>query len=89
MQSELMVRAWEFLRGRKHQYRTVFDSPLGQEVLADLMRFCRAHESTFHTDPRVAATLDGRREVWLRIQHHLRLTDDQLWKLYGEKKSPG
>lgn len=81
--------AHAFLLTRRTQYRTVFDNPVGQEVLSDLARFCRAHDSTFHTDPRLAAMLDGRREVWLRIQHHLELTDEQLWKLYGEKKSPG
>jgi len=26
--------------------------------------------------------LDGRREVWLRIQQHLQLSEDALWKLY-------
>jgi len=88
--NEALERARLFLLGRRHQYLTVFDNPVGQEVLADLAKFARAHEPTFHPDPRVAAQLDGRREVWLRIQHHLRLTDDQLWKLYGEgKKSPG
>ena len=87
--SEALERARLFLLGRRHQYLTVFDNPVGQEVLADLAKFARAHEPTFHPDPRVAAQLDGRREVWLRIQHHLRLTDDQLWKLYGEKKTPG
>jgi hypothetical protein len=87
--SEALERARLFLLGRRHQYLTVFDNPVGQEVLADLAKFARAHEPTFHPDPRVAAQLDGRREVWLRIQHHLRLTDDQLWKLYGEKKAPG
>jgi hypothetical protein len=87
--NEVLERARLFLLGRRHQYQTVFDNPVGQEVLADLAKFARAHEPTFHPDPRVAAQLDGRREVWLRIQHHLRLTDDQLWKLYGEKKAPG
>lgn len=56
-------------------------------VLSDLARFCRAHSSTGHADPHIAARLDGRREVWLRIQNHLRLTDDELWQLHGGEKS--
>lgn len=84
--SDLRERARLFLGGRKHNYRLAFDNPPGHEVLADLAKFCRAHESTFNPDPRIAAMIDGRREVWLRIQHHLQMTDDQIWALYGGDK---
>ena len=57
-------------------------------VLADLAKFCRADRSTFHADPRVHAALEGRREVWLRIQEHLNLTPEQLAQLYGGPKQP-
>jgi hypothetical protein len=67
---------------RRHAYQMTFRGPLADVVLKDIARFCRAHESTFATDARDAAKLDGRREVWLRIQEHLRLTPDQLWQLY-------
>jgi len=30
----------------------------------------------------VQSKLDGRREVWLRIAHHLNLPEAQLWALY-------
>jgi hypothetical protein len=43
----------------------------------------RAQESTFHENERAHAVAEGRREVWLRIQHHLKLTPDQLWELYA------
>ncbi len=68
---------------RRYAYRTTFEGPLGEVVLKDLARFCRAHESTFDADPRTQANLEGRREVWLRLQHHLKLTPDQLWELYS------
>jgi hypothetical protein len=58
------------------------------KVLDDLATFCRAHASTFHLNAAAANRLDGRREVWLRIQQHLRLTDDQLWQLYGNHTLP-
>jgi 5-hydroxyisourate hydrolase-like protein (transthyretin family) len=69
------------LTTRKQAYLQTFKGIPAEKVLADLARFCRANESTFNPDPRLAANLDGRREVWLRIQQHLNMTDDELYKL--------
>lgn len=80
---EWLEKVKRVLLERQYAYRKTFDGPLAAVVLKDLARFCRAHESTFNADPRVQANLDGRREVWLRLQHHLRLTQDQLWELYS------
>jgi hypothetical protein len=52
------------------------------EVLLDLAEFCRANESCYHEDARRHAVLEGRREVWLRIQTHIHLTPAQLMALY-------
>ena len=71
------------LRERRYAYRQTFTGPLAETVLKDLTRFCRAHESTFHTDARAHAVAEGRREVWLRIQNHLNLSPEQLWSLYS------
>jgi len=79
---EIEPRAKGALKARQTNYRATFMSPTGEKVLVDLARFCRAHESTFHADPRVQAALEGRREVWLRIQEHLKLDPDKLWDLY-------
>ncbi len=51
------------------------------EVLADMAKFCRAQRSCWHEDARAHALAEGRREVWLRIQQTLRLTDDQVAQL--------
>lgn len=59
----------------------VFRSPEGKKVLADLAAFCRAAESTYAPDARLHAVLEGRREVWLRIQNHLQLSPDDLYGL--------
>lgn len=75
--------AQQFLAERRTDYVKTFDTPAGQKVLADLAKFCRAHESTFHSDARVHAVAEGRREVWLRIQQHLQLDDQTLWRVYG------
>jgi hypothetical protein len=71
----------DFISRRRNAYCLTFKGPLGQEVLCDLARFCRARESTFHPDPRLHAVAEGRREVWLRISNHLRMTDDELYEL--------
>jgi hypothetical protein len=55
------------------------------EVLLDLAEFCRANESCFHEDARVHARLEGRRDVWRRIQEQLHLTPAQLMSLYMGK----
>lgn len=79
------MKAKHYLFGRRGAYVRRLDpgNADAQTILVDLMRFCRANESTAHPDDRASARLDGRREVWLRIQQHLRLDDETLWQLYG------
>lgn len=83
--SSVIEWAKDRLMTRRTAYIRVFDfdNANANLVLQDLERFCRANTSTFHQDPRLEGRLDGRREVWLRIQHHLRLSPEQLWKLYS------
>jgi hypothetical protein len=73
-----------FVFDRQQSYKLTFqiNQPANVAVLKDLATFCRAHESTFHPDARIAGNLDGRREVWLRIQQHLGMTTEQLSELY-------
>ena len=82
---DLIDKTKDYLATRKHAYLRTFDSEnvLATRVLQDLAKFCRAHETTFHPDPRLHAALEGRREVWLRITNHLNLSQEELWKLYG------
>jgi hypothetical protein len=86
----LKDEAKDVLRNRALSYQRVFlkKGVDTDRVLVDLATFCRAHASTFHGVQAISDRLDGRREVWLRIQHHLQLTDDQLWNLYGNKSLP-
>lgn len=82
-------RILNFIGRRRNAYCAVFltqderVAPRAQEVLEDLARFCRANESCFHKDPRAHAALEGRREVWLRIQQNLQLSDEQLAQIYS------
>lgn len=87
MIAELYERGLELLRNRSSSYRAVFlgHGTATDEVLKDLARFCRAHESTFHYEHSMSDRLDGRREVWIRIAHHLNLSEEQLWSIYGNR----
>ena len=72
------------LHGRVFAYNRVFDrdNQFTHKVLADLAKFCRAHDSTFHPDARVHAALEGRREVWLRIQEYIGLSAEEILNLH-------
>jgi len=82
----LIEKLKHILFKRKIAYQQVFnpESVHVKEVLHDLARFCRAVDSTYHKDARAHAVLEGRREVFLRIQKHLKLSDDQFLKNYGK-----
>ena len=82
---EAIEKAKSYVFSRQQAYTQVFnpESVFARAVLKDLAKFCRANKSTFHKDDRVHAVLEGRREVWLRIEQHLKLSPDELWKLIG------
>ena len=85
-----LEKAKRFLSERSCDYKVTFDKEKrsAHAVLRDLAVFCRANETTFHADPRIHAVLEGRREVFLRIAHHLNLTTDELWSIYGNPAAP-
>lgn len=85
------VRASTFkneLTGKAVAYNKVFDrlNVHTDQVLKDLGEFCRAHKSTFHADPRIHAMLEGRREVWLKIQEYLQLDMEEIYCLHKVKE---
>jgi len=72
----------DILNRRSQAYKQTFSSPHAQRVLADLRRFCMADKTTFvPNDPQASALGEGRREVWLRIQAHINLTDAEIKSL--------
>lgn len=81
-------RIIDFLRWRKRAYQRTFGGPEDVFVLADLARFCRASDTCFHSDARLHAVLEGRREVWLRIQNHLMLSPEKLLEIYDKGRPP-
>lgn len=63
----------------KTAYQIVFgNDAAGKAVRADLARFCRADEPCWSEDQRHHARLEGRREVWLRIEAQMKLTVEEL-----------
>lgn len=86
MTEHLWDKLRRLLSSRKRSYELTFRNVEGEKVLADLARFCRASESTFHPNSDVSRQLDGRREVWLRIQQHLQLSEEELWDLHNHEE---
>lgn len=76
--------AIDYIRGLKTAYQLTFPkhSPAQQMVLADLARFCRATEScVVPGNHDKTLILEGRREVWLRLNEYLNLTVEDLYQL--------
>jgi hypothetical protein len=80
--NEKMLKIFDRLREKKKAYQLTFGSPAGGKVLDDLMEFCHVNESCFDADPRIHAALEGRREVFLRIQQMMEIPSQHLFKLY-------
>lgn len=84
---QAIQHAQTFLFNRQKAYQHCFnpESQLAKIVMEDLAKFCRAEESTFDADARLHAIKEGRREVYLRIQKHLKLTSEELAAYYIRK----
>lgn len=55
-----------------------------QGVMDDLNGFCRAERSCWAEDQRMHALLEGRREVYLRIMQHHKLTPEDLLVVFSD-----
>ncbi len=77
----------ELLKKKRMAYHQTFNikGPFSRVVLEDLARFCRAHETTFAKDDRTTNLLEGRREVWVRIQNYLNLSEEELYSIHHIK----
>jgi len=83
-------KLYDYYHERSIAYGRIFDekSPFTTLVLEDLSKFCRANESSFHTDARVHALMEGRREVWLRIKEFLTLNAEELLAKHTRPATP-
>lgn len=70
------------LTTRQSAYRQIFTGEGAPKiVMADLARFCFANKTTFHPNARMEGQLEGRREVWLRINAIMNLSEEDLFDL--------
>lgn len=68
-----------FIRTKHQSYKQVFAGVQAERVLGDLARFCHMNTTTHVTgDPTDSALLEGRRQVFLRIQAMCNLTGEQI-----------
>lgn len=69
-------------------YKDVFERPGGASmriVLLDLSDFCYAHRTTNIAETCCGrAELEGRRQVWLRMQGMLELTPERIREIHRE-----
>lgn len=71
---------------------TCGDPKAGRLALEDLASFCRADQSCVvvgkdgRVDTHATAVAEGRREVFLKIQQMLNLTDEQLLRLRSDEE---
>lgn len=83
MMSGVITYLKKAIRSRGLAYKRTFAGEIDQQiVMKDLARFCYAHKTTFHPNEKVQLHREGRREVWLRIQSHLNLTEEELFDLF-------
>lgn len=69
----------------KAAYQLAFAEAIKGSVFADLAKFCHAYETTVVPGDRDQSfVMEGRRQVYLRIQNFLERTPDELVVLYTQ-----
>jgi hypothetical protein len=72
------------LLARSQSYKQTFGGTNAEVVLADLERFCHASTTTHvEGDSHGTAQLEGRRQVWLRINGYRTLNEAQIGEFIG------
>ena len=75
----------DLLLARSRSYQSVFSGIDAEAVLADLERFCHANSTIFvEGDSHGTAQLEGRRQVWLRIQGYRNLSGERIDEMVGQ-----
>lgn len=79
-----------FFTDRQNAYRVTFGTDAGRAVLEDLVPFCRARETCVVPGDRDRTyVLEGRREVYLRIQDYLHRTPEDLVAMFTRPAEKG
>lgn len=86
------MKLWMYYWNLRESARALFERgkatpKQAKPILDELREFCRADVSCVivakdgHIDTHATAVAEGRREVWLKIQQILTLTDEQINRL--------
>lgn len=78
----------EDLDHRRRAYQSVFNNSPGKEVLEDLAKYCRVYKKNYEMGMSQLdlAYVAGMKDVYLRIQNHLNISDDDVWQLLNQPK---
>lgn len=80
----------KFFSEWKTAYMLAFSDSLGKPAFADLAQFCRAHQTCVVPGDRDQSyVMEGRRQVFLRIQNFLERTPEELVALYTKPLEAG
>lgn len=79
-QQTVVAEAKSILATRQQAYQQTFSNPVGQLVLSDLAKWCRAGRSTFDPNSRMSAYLQGRKDVFERIAKYMNFSVDDLYE---------
>lgn len=82
--------AEEQILARQTDYVATFGGEVSKRVLDDLMSFCfigrpYTTDEMLNMNDRMAWMIQGRQEVGLRILQHLKLSQEEIFKLYSGK----
>jgi hypothetical protein len=70
------------LKKRQELYKAVFNGPSGDKVLAELMKLCHFHSTSFNAEnPYKTSFNEGQRSVVLHILNILKLDETKLLEL--------
>jgi hypothetical protein len=79
----MSVETIDLITDLKRAFQLAFKSPAGETVLKELAGYCRAFTTTAHENQHLSFVLEGRRQVYLRIQHYLNLNPEELNELFN------
>jgi hypothetical protein len=69
------------LKGRRNDYKKVFETEEGKKVLKDLEKVCMYRSTTFDKDALVMAFQEGLRAVYLHITTVMDMDIEELEKI--------
>lgn len=77
------------LKGKRNDYKKVFESEEGKRVLKDLERVCMYRATTFDKDAAIMAFQEGLRAVYLHITTIMEMDIEELERITNQHQQGG